>query len=273
MFRSIVLLVVAIVSLWSVPLPAQEAVLGQEYGAGVHAFFADDYVKAYEQLSAAITGGSQDPRAFYFRGLACLKLGRPQDAAIDFRKGSSLESADINRFYDVGRALERVQGSERGQLETYRVAARMAALEQAERMRKARYEAIQREESRVLRQQAQAAPPVDIEPPPAAQSESAEEADPFATSKDAPAAAPEKKPVEPKKLAPPEKKPAAKPALPRVEEDPFAAEPSAPAKKSAAATKAAKPAAGAKPSTSKKLPAKPAPKTPPKPDLNDPFAS
>ena len=58
----------------------------------------------------------------------------------------------------MGKSLERVQGSARLELETYRVAARMAAYEQAERLRKARYEALQREESRVLREQSQGGP-------------------------------------------------------------------------------------------------------------------
>ena len=166
-------------SLGAVSLFAQEAVLGQEYGAGVHAFFAGDYAAAYEQLTTAIQGGSKDPRAFYFRGLACLNLGRGPDAAIDFRKGAELESSDINRFYDVGKALERVQGSARIELEKYRVAARMAALEAAEKLRKERYEAIQREESRVLREQAASAPPSgqEIVPPPPAEDE---EENPFA---------------------------------------------------------------------------------------------
>jgi hypothetical protein len=76
---------------------------------------------------------------------------------LDFRKGSELETKDINRYYNVARALERVQGSAREQLETFRVDARMAALAEAERVRKARYEAIQREEARVLLRQAEEA--------------------------------------------------------------------------------------------------------------------
>ena len=163
MFRSIVLLVGGLASLSTVSLFAQEAVLGQEYGSGVHAYFTGDSQKAYERLTAAIEGGSKDPRAFYFRGLAYLKLGRPQEAATDFRKGAELESKDINRFYNVGKALERVQGPARLELENYRVNARMAALEQVEKLRKERYEAIQREEERVLREQAVERPQKPIE--------------------------------------------------------------------------------------------------------------
>jgi hypothetical protein len=102
--------------------------------------------------------------------LAYLKLGRPQEAVTDFRKGAELESKDINRFYNVGRALERVQGAERLELENYRVDARMAALEQSEKLRKARYEEMKREEERVMREQGNAAPEMpagaEVVPPP-----------------------------------------------------------------------------------------------------------
>ena len=43
MFRNIALLVGGLASLCPVALPAQEAVLGQKYGHGVHAYFAGDY--------------------------------------------------------------------------------------------------------------------------------------------------------------------------------------------------------------------------------------
>ena len=117
MYRSIVLLVAGLASLCTVSLSAQEAVLSQEYGSGVHSYFAGNYAKAYEQLTTAIDGGSKDPRAFYFRGLACLNLGRPQDAEIDFRAGAALEAQDVNKLYNVGKSLERIQGPARAELE------------------------------------------------------------------------------------------------------------------------------------------------------------
>jgi hypothetical protein len=245
MFRSIVVLVGGLASLSAVPLFAQEAVLGQEYGAGVHAFFAGDYAGAYEQLSVAIQGGSKDPRAFYFRGLACLNLGREPDATIDFRKGAELESSDVNRFYDVGKALERVQGSARTELEKYRVAARMAALEAAEKVRKQRYEAIQREESRVLREQARNAPPAgeEIVSPPAAEDE---DEDPFAVPGEV------RKPVKKSHKAGKAAKKAA--AGDESDEDPFATEP-APEKKPDKKAAPEKPADNGKKSTEKKKPA------------------
>ena len=105
-------------------------------------------------MTAAIAAGSRDPRVYYFHGLAYLKFGRTPEAEMDFRKGAELESRDVNKYYNVGRALERVQGSDRQLLETYRVQARIAVYKESEKIRKARYETIHREEARVLQQQA-----------------------------------------------------------------------------------------------------------------------
>jgi tetratricopeptide (TPR) repeat protein len=180
MFRTIVLLVGGLASLSTVSLFAQDAALAQQYGSGVHAYFTGDMMGAYETLTVAIEHGSKDPRVFYFRGLAYLRLGRPQEAAADFRKGAELESKDINRFYNVGKALERVQGNERLELENFRVDARMAALDEAEKLRKARYEALKREEDRVVREQAVAAPEKPIDGGEAVRSTEEGPQDPFA---------------------------------------------------------------------------------------------
>ena len=79
MSRSVFFLVAGWVLVSSAPLVAQDAVLGQIYGKGVHAYFGQDYLKAHEEFTSAIDGHTQDPRCFYFRGLTLLKLGRPQD--------------------------------------------------------------------------------------------------------------------------------------------------------------------------------------------------
>ena len=129
MFRNTVLAIGALVWLSAASAPAQEAVLGQVYGSGVHRYFSGDYRGAYDDLSAAINGGSKDPRAYYFRGLAFLKLGRPEQATMDFQTGADLEITNAGRPVDVARALERIQGSQRATLERYRVMARMAAAE------------------------------------------------------------------------------------------------------------------------------------------------
>ncbi len=175
MMRSIVVLVAGgLLSICAVTAQAQDAILGQMYGNGVHAYFAGDYLRAYGFLTKAIEAGSRDPRCYYFRGLAYLNLGRPQEAEGDFQQGAKFETADLNKTYSVAKSLERVQGPARLDLEQYRAAARMAALEQAEKLRKQRYEEMNREERRTLESQvgppsekpggAEVAPPPDAKP-------------------------------------------------------------------------------------------------------------
>jgi tetratricopeptide (TPR) repeat protein len=287
MFRSVVVLVGGLAALSATLLFAQEAVLGQKYGNGVHAYFSGDFLKAHEQLTAAIKGGTKDPRPYYFRGLTYLKLGRPEEAVIDFKKGADLESLDSNKFYNVSRALERVQGSARMELETYRVDARMAALEEAEKVRKARYEAIQLEESRVLRDQALSAPPPELIETPEPAAEPAVEKDPFADSEEKPAAKTDKtdkKAVKPVKKAAKstEEEPVEKPAgkAPAADDDPFNTKPDKAAKK-AAPKKSDEKAEDdpfnpktetppAKPKSDEKKPDEKKPEAG-KPDPNDPF--
>jgi tetratricopeptide (TPR) repeat protein len=240
MFRIFVLLVGGLAWLWSATSQAQEPVLLQLYGKGVHEYFSGDYTKAFEQLTAAIAAGSHDPRVFYFRGLAYLKFGRTPEAKLDFQKGAELESRDVNKYYNVGRALERVQGSDRQLLESYRVQARMAAYEESEKIRKARYEALKREEARVLQQQAAegAAPTgesTETIPAPTAEATGAEAP---AETKANPAGAPgeEKMTIEKKAGAGPA------PGAESATEDPFAAK----------AAEEKKPAAEEKPATETK---------------------
>jgi hypothetical protein len=237
MFRRLVWLSAGLAWLTAGSLSADDAVVGQKYGAGVHAYFAGDYTTAYDQLTCAIQGGSKDPRVYYFRGLCYLNLGREPEAIQDFRVGAQQESHDVDKFYNVSKALERVQGSPRVQLETYRVGARMAAFQEAEQLRKDRYEAIQREESRVLR--AEPLPPP--EPVTASTDKPAEPAaDPFAGVDNKPAK-PEKK-ATPPAAAPAAKPPAAKPSAAKpagkpagkaASDDPFAPGAAKPAAKPA----------------------------------------
>jgi tetratricopeptide (TPR) repeat protein len=248
MIRTFVLLVGGLASLWAVSAQAQEAVLGQIYGKGVQEYFSSDYAKAFERLTTAVDAGSRDPRVFYYRGLAYLKLGRTPEAEMDFRKGAELESKDYNKYYNVGRALERIQGPERQLLESYRVQARMAAYAEGEKIRKARYEALKREESRVLQQQvaegaaAQAAESTETIPPPQPEATETKPADETNSN--------------PAGVAPEEKKSAEKAGAgmggasgaESATEDPFAP-------KGAEAEKPAvekKPAAGEKPTTESK---------------------
>jgi len=111
--------------------------LARTYGSGVHAYFCGDYDRSYEDLTAAIEAGSQDPRARYFRGLAALRIGRLDEAEADFAEGADLEARALGGW-SVSRSLERVQGHDRLRLERHRARARVAAHQrdlEAERVR------------------------------------------------------------------------------------------------------------------------------------------
>ena len=132
-------------------LTAQDAVLSELYGRGVHHYFSGNSAEAVIDLTAAIDGGSKDPRAYYFRALAEMKMGQQAQASADLKVGSALESADINQFYPVGKSLERVQGSSRMAIERYRSLARAQAFQRQRELNAVRYEQRQRAEGQVLR--------------------------------------------------------------------------------------------------------------------------
>ena len=122
-------IVVAAAVFTTVAVGREDAILALAYGNGVHAYYAGDYQRSFEELSAAIEGGTQDPRALYFRGLAALRLGRFDEAEADFALGANAEAAGRGNWA-VGRSLERIQGEPRMLLEKHRVRARMAAAQQ-----------------------------------------------------------------------------------------------------------------------------------------------
>jgi len=164
MYRSLILLGGGLVTLWTLSLHAQDAILGELYGRGVHTYFSRDYAEAHRYLTKAIDGGTKDPRAHYFRGMTYLRLGREEEARLDFQKGAELESGDVDRFFNVAKSLERVQGSARLLLEEYRVEARMAARQRAEQLHKARYDAVRQEEQSILQEQIGPAPQLPPDP-------------------------------------------------------------------------------------------------------------
>lgn len=116
----------------------QEVVLEELYGRGVHRYFAGDYAKAYDELSMAIDGGINDPRAYYFRGLVLMATGRPDEARADWKMGARHEAQQTLNVA-VGRSLVRVQGPARLALEQIRQSARIAAMTEAKIRRQARY--------------------------------------------------------------------------------------------------------------------------------------
>jgi len=169
MSRSLFFLVAGSVLLCTIPLAAQDAVLNQLYGNGVHAYFGQDYVKAYQLFTSAIDGRTQDPRAFYFRGLTLRRLGRPQEAETDFQHGAKLESAvDPSSAFNVARALERIQGSDRAALEQYRLEARMIVLKKEEDEHKVRYQDGLKEQRETLQKQSESEPAKAVEENPKA---------------------------------------------------------------------------------------------------------
>lgn len=122
------------------------------YGSGVHSFFAGQLARSYDDLTNAIEAGSSDPRVYYFRGLAALRMGRTDEAEADFSKGAELESdPEKVMVVDVARALERVQGPERMQLERHRTRARVVSQQQSRRARQKRYLDMEEAQEEVLR--------------------------------------------------------------------------------------------------------------------------
>ncbi len=96
------------------------------YGQGVHAYFAGNSAQAEVCISSALELKTDDPRYYYFRALALLRMGRTAEARGDMLVGAQLESQHPNRFA-VGTALERVQGADRLMLERFRRDARADA--------------------------------------------------------------------------------------------------------------------------------------------------
>ncbi len=224
----------------ALPALAQDGLLEDLYGRGVHAYFEHRYEEAHGLLTKAVTSGLQDPRAYYFRGLTYLRLGRPDEAKAEFKTGAELEAIAAEPV-NVGKALERIQGAERIAIEQHRRAGRLALHNKAAAAAKARYEERIDAERRVLLNPGRAAAA------PGGAPATPDESDPFneGGAKPAPLPAPpgEAKPATPAEPPPEEAKPAeAKPAEPKpASADPFADEPK-PATPKPAEPKPAEPA-------------------------------
>jgi hypothetical protein len=96
------------------------------YGRGVHAYFAGRSNDADAHLSRALALDPDDPRAYYFRALCRMRLGRADEARADMEIGAAIEARHPDRF-GVGVSLQRVQGADRLALEKVRRQARDAA--------------------------------------------------------------------------------------------------------------------------------------------------
>ena len=91
-------------------LTAQDNILGEMYGRGVHAYYAGNYIDAESYLTTAIENGIDDPRAYYFRGILENAQGRTTEAESDWAEGAKMEASGTTNV-DVGRSLSRFQGS------------------------------------------------------------------------------------------------------------------------------------------------------------------
>ncbi len=116
------------------PVFAQVSALAELYGEGVHQYFAKDYFCAEQTLTRAIDNGSQDPRVFYFRGLAREATGG--EGSFDFEEGARLEAAGKTGV-NVGQALTRIQGCLRAKIEKARRDGRLHAQQQRALMQQA----------------------------------------------------------------------------------------------------------------------------------------
>ena len=136
------------------PLAVRSAI-----GDGMHAYHAGQYDRAYDDLTNAIEAGTDDPRGYYFRGLAALRLGRTSEAEADFTTGADRELANggVRR---VSQSLERVQGPDRLTLERYRARARLGALQRGREVYGRRYSTIEDASGDVRRRRR----PEDIRP-------------------------------------------------------------------------------------------------------------
>lgn len=116
--------------------------LDEMYGQAVHSFFRGDAGNAEALLNEVIEAGSQDPRAYFFRGLCKSNLGIDVSNP-DFEKAAQLE-IDGKKVVNVGKALERIQGQARIAIEKSRSKARLASRAQLLEIQRTRYEEMQR---------------------------------------------------------------------------------------------------------------------------------
>ncbi len=136
------------------------------YGRGVHAYFSGDYAQAAELMEQSIALRPSDPRAYYFRGLACANLRGIEAGLADFQRGADVEyNLEGRPIVDINGALQRVQGALRLELEKVRTATRLASVERQKERDRVRYEELRRREDIVLFDPKRPAAPLEGELP------------------------------------------------------------------------------------------------------------
>jgi tetratricopeptide (TPR) repeat protein len=97
------------------------------YGNGVHQYFNGEFADAIASFSTAISANPNDPRPYYYRGLARLNCDTGAAATADFQLGAIREAYKSRGASSaVNRSLERIQGPCRLEIERYRREARLA---------------------------------------------------------------------------------------------------------------------------------------------------
>jgi|GEM_PF-1066061 len=94
-------------------------------GQGIHHLHQGQLAEAIASFDVASVELSQDPRVYFFRGIAKSRTGQADAAKSDFQRGAQLE-AFLGR-QDIGLALQRIQGVERITIEEHRADARKLA--------------------------------------------------------------------------------------------------------------------------------------------------
>ncbi|MEM8677787.1 MAG: hypothetical protein AAGF97_00400 [Planctomycetota bacterium] len=107
---------------------ADEDLLAQLYGEGVHEYFDGDWCEAEEFFNQAISYGYKDPRCYYFRAFLKMSQGRDYEAEQDIELGARYE-LEGRGTYDVGRALQRIQGYQRIRFERLRRKAKIQLIQ------------------------------------------------------------------------------------------------------------------------------------------------
>jgi hypothetical protein len=101
------------------------------YGSGLHKYFSGCNAEAIQLLDAAIAAKPNDPRPYYFRGLAKMNYGDKYSAQADFQLGAQMEALGKRRSSLVSRSLERIQGANRLCIEQARQTALNPSLQTA----------------------------------------------------------------------------------------------------------------------------------------------
>ena len=106
---------------------AQDSMLQEMYGQGVHAYFSGKYDQAHELFSRRLNREARILDVTTFVASPTPSWGGPMRPRRTSRRGGEFEAEGAAVQIDVGQALQRVQGPLRLQLEEHRYAARLAA--------------------------------------------------------------------------------------------------------------------------------------------------